>query len=76
MKHQHASSANEGQSVDAPGLLDLLDEREAANALSLAVSTLRNWRSRGIGPKYIKLGARAVRYRRADLEKYVVEGIV
>ena len=53
----------------APG--DLLDEREAAAILSASVQTLRNWRWRGEGPRFRKIGLRMVRYRRADLEAFI-----
>ena len=53
----------------APG--DLLDEREAAAFLRVAVQTLRNWRWRGEGPRFRKIGLRMVRYRRADLEAFI-----
>ena len=46
----------------------LLDEKLAAESLKLSISTLRNWRSQGAGPPFVKLGARAVRYRVQDLE--------
>lgn len=55
-------------------LTDLLDESEASAHLNIAVQTLRNWRWRGIGPRYCKLGARAVRYRRSDLDAFVEAG--
>jgi len=56
--------------LPAPG--DLLNEREAAVLLRLAVATLRNWRALKQGPRFVKLGMRAVRYRRADLEAFIV----
>lgn len=49
---------------------DLVDEREAARILSTAVRTLRNWRALRKGPKYRKIGARLVRYHRADLAEF------
>lgn len=54
---------------------DLLDESEAATKLSVAVQTLRNWRWRGEGPRFVKLGKRAVRYRRGDLDAFVEAGL-
>jgi hypothetical protein len=47
----------------------LITEKQAAQELSLAVQTLRNWRFRGnnIVP-YIKLGT-AIRYDADDIEK-------
>ena len=53
----------------APG--DLLDERKAAAILGASVQTLRNWRWRGQGPRFHKIGQRLVRYRRADLEAFI-----
>jgi len=49
---------------------DLVDEREAAEILRTAVPTLRNWRALRKGPPYRKIGARMVRYHRADLAAY------
>ena len=53
----------------APG--DLLDEREAAAILTASVQTLRNWRWRGEGPRFRKVGKRLVRYARADLQAFI-----
>ena len=53
----------------APG--DLLDEREAAAILGAGVQTLRNWRWRGEGPRFRKIGKRLVRYARADLQTFI-----
>lgn len=49
---------------------DLVDEHEAAAILSTAVRTLRNWRTLRKGPRYRKIGARMVRYHRADLAEF------
>lgn len=56
----------------APG--DLLSETLAAAILGVAVPTLRNWRWRGEGPRYRKIGKRLVRYVRADLLAFL-EGV-
>ncbi len=52
----------------------LLDERQLAARLGLSVSTLRNWRVTRRGPVFVKLGARAVRYRPADVERFIADG--
>jgi predicted DNA-binding transcriptional regulator AlpA len=44
--------------------------REVADLLGLSVATLRAWRHRGQGPRFLRLG-RAVRYLPADLEDFV-----
>lgn len=51
---------------------DLVDEHTAAEILDAAVQTLRNWRWKGEGPRYRKIGARLVRYHRADLAAFAV----
>ncbi len=50
---------------------DLLGEREVAAILGASVKTLRNWRSRRQGPRFRKIGARMVRYTRADLLAFI-----
>ena len=56
----------------SPG--DLVDEKEAAAILGASVQTLRNWRWRGEGPRVRKIGARLVRYHRADLAAFIRAG--
>jgi hypothetical protein len=48
----------------------LLNEREAAAFLKLALGTLRNWRSQGRGPEFSKFGI-SVRYDPQKLRDYV-----
>jgi hypothetical protein len=50
--------------------LGLLNESQAAEALSVTVSALRGWRLRGGGPNFVKAG-RLVRYRPADLDRWL-----
>ena len=50
---------------------DLLTETEPAEIYKLAVSTLRNWRALKQGPRFVKIGARCVRYQRADLTAFI-----
>ena len=53
-----------------------LPTRRAAEYLGVAPETLRNWRWRGRGPRYSRLGdgpgARAV-YRKGDLDNWLEE---
>ncbi len=48
----------------------LKKDTEAAEFLGLSPSTLRQYRIRGRGPAFIKLGSRVV-YRESDLLAYV-----
>lgn len=49
---------------------DLLLPREAAEYLRRKPKTLRNWRTRGIGPTYTGTG-HGVRYRKRDLDAWI-----
>ena len=49
---------------------ELMTEKEVAQFLKVSVNTLRNYRSLGIGPLFVKLG-RSVRYRMADVLAWV-----
>lgn len=48
----------------------LLREDATAQYLTVAVPTLRKWRTQGGGPVFLKLG-RAVRYDVADLDAWL-----
>jgi predicted DNA-binding transcriptional regulator AlpA len=41
---------------------ELLTTKDAAQLLSLRPDTLARWRWRGIGPEFVRVGGRAVRY--------------
>ena len=47
-----------------------LTEREVADMLGLSVATLRAWRHRGKGPRFLRLG-RSVRYLPSDVADFV-----
>ena len=47
-----------------------LTEREVSELLGLSVATLRAWRHRGKGPRFLRLG-RSVRYLPSDLADFV-----
>ena len=53
----------------------LLTQPEAAKLLRLSENTLRQWRARGRGPRFVRLSNRAIRYRNEDLEDFVDERI-
>ena len=53
-------------------MLELLTTREAAGYLRLSQSTLNHWRLEGRGPGFTRFG-RQVRYRRADIDRWLTE---
>jgi len=44
---------------------------EAARFLSVTRGALDNWRSRGTGPAYVRLGPRCVRYKVGELLAWI-----
>jgi hypothetical protein len=53
----------------------LLNEQLAANYLGFTARTLQTWRVRGVGPAFVKISKRAVRYRKCDLNSWVSDRI-
>jgi hypothetical protein len=66
-------------SAAAPGLdSDLYDADKAALYLfgdERKRQRLDKWRWAGIGPAYCKIGPRTVRYRKADLDAFIVANL-
>lgn len=59
-----------GDDTSKPDELGLVTTSEAARLLGLSKQQLNQWRSKGLGPEYIKL-CRAVRYQRRDLLRWI-----
>ncbi len=49
-----------------------LDTAHAAEVLGLTSRALESWRSRGVGPAFIRLGANSIRYRAKTLRDWVL----
>ena len=54
----------------------LLTTGQAAEYLNVSVYWLEKARCRGHGPSYIRITARAIRYRISDLEAFLMQGVV
>ncbi len=54
----------------------LMREQEAARLLDHSVATLRKWRVKGGGPRYVKISRRSVRYRHLDLMDWIEHHLV
>ena len=53
-----------------------VSEKAAAEILGLSVRTLQNWRSLHIGPAYVRLNNKMIRYKVEDLAMYAEGGRV
>ena len=49
----------------------LLTEGAVATRLSLSPATLRNWRVKGLGPPFVRLSLRAVRYQAEVVDEWI-----
>lgn len=50
-------------------------QRDVAARFGISEHTLATWRTKGIGPRYLKVGS-AVRYRLADVEDWIAGNTV
>ena len=49
----------------------LLTPAEVASRLRISERTVKDWRSEGVGPPFIRLGRRRVRYALSDLNDWL-----
>ncbi|HTI41198.1 MAG TPA: helix-turn-helix domain-containing protein [Vicinamibacterales bacterium] len=66
---EHMENQNE-LIKDHPQHAPAMNEVAAARLLDLSVATLRAWRHRKQGPRFVKFG-RSVRYLAADLKTFI-----
>jgi predicted DNA-binding transcriptional regulator AlpA len=52
---------------------EFLDTSDAAEVLGISPRTMEDWRWRGGGPPFYKLGQRMVRYRRQDILAFALK---
>jgi predicted DNA-binding transcriptional regulator AlpA len=62
------------QEATAPQIQGTWDEKQASEYLGFSQRTLRNMRSLGKGPRYVKFFS-MVRYRKSDLDKFIDENV-
>jgi excisionase family DNA binding protein len=62
--------SNTNGAIESACRTTALTERQVAEQLGLSVATLRAWRHRGKGPRFLRLG-RSVRYLPADVDEFV-----
>ena len=50
-----------------------LTPAEAAEVIGMSQATLIDWRRKGIGPQWIRVSAKMVRYERAAIDRFLAE---
>ena len=43
----------------------------AAQYLDIPLSTITDWRQKGVGPKFLRVGRRLIRYTKAELDAFM-----
>jgi hypothetical protein len=56
-----------------PATTPLLTPAQAADWMGLKTDTLRDWRRTGLGPKWISISRKTIRYRLADLVAFAAQ---
>jgi excisionase family DNA binding protein len=76
MPHPQASSDDGAKySFELPSENRSLTDVEVAERLGVSRFTVRSWRLKGVGPRFLKMG-RAVRYRSRDVDEYERQALV
>jgi predicted DNA-binding transcriptional regulator AlpA len=50
-----------------------MNSKDAASYLGVSEATMKRWRQTSSGPEYIRLGERSIKYRKSDLDKYILD---
>ena len=61
---------SEHEDVIVEGRETLINDRQLAKRWNIHEATPSNWRSRGVGPKFVRLAKQTIRYRLPDVEEY------
>jgi hypothetical protein len=52
---------------------EFIRERDFADLVGVCLQTARNWRRKGVGPRYYRWTDQTVRYRASDIQDWVEE---
>ena len=76
MPHPQASSdVGSKHSFASTSETRILTDIQVAERLGVSRFTVRSWRLKGVGPRFLKMG-RAVRYRSRDVDEYERQALV
>jgi predicted DNA-binding transcriptional regulator AlpA len=54
----------------------LLNQNDVANMLGLKPRTLEDYRVRGVGPRFVRISSRCIRYRLDDVQAWITAQVV
>ena len=71
-RNNESDLSQQEESMPSDEQTELLTQETLAVELKMKPQSLADWRHRGKGPNYVKLG-QLVRYRRSDIELWLAE---
>jgi predicted DNA-binding transcriptional regulator AlpA len=57
--------------VQTASASDVLTAKETSQEYGIPEPTLTDWRYKSLGPPYVRLGPKSIRYRRRDIEAWL-----
>ena len=72
---QESSDVGAKHSFASTSETRILTDVQVAERLGVSRFTVRSWRLKGVGPRFLKMG-RAVRYRAQDVDEYERQALV
>lgn len=75
--NQGADDTKEALNGQVPSSFRLWTKKDTANVLHVEIKTLENWRVKGLGPPFVRLGGPRGRvfYRETDLRNYIESAV-
>lgn len=70
VKSKKSPTPIRGVTAPTPGRM-LLKPSEAAYVLNISAPLLRVWRRQGVGPRWVRLGAKSIRYPIAGIDTFM-----
>jgi predicted DNA-binding transcriptional regulator AlpA len=62
---------NQSHSVTDSGRANLIDSEALAAELGISRRTVDSWRGRGVGPRFLRICGKSVRYRREEVDAWL-----
>ena len=56
------------------GQISRVTTKVASQMLGVSIRTLEDWRSKGIGPKFVKIGQKVLRYEIEEINRFIDKG--
>jgi predicted DNA-binding transcriptional regulator AlpA len=75
-ENKKASQSLYGFKNPKGGFVPFLTPKELSKQISVSVKTLERWRKEKVGPPFVKIGNKRIRYHIKDIDAWVQENMV